>query len=258
MMRHPIPFSFALLLCIVIGLSLYVSYPTFAEPNEPSEPQIRATDPDTLLNETLQDVGASPKPTQSTPEQTSDDGESFFDRFRLPFSNKDESSQPANKERDPSIQEVDGKPIARRLPERPVIETEKPTSQLIQESVAPPTSPEISMTEALPQPTLDELLQRAKRSTISQEEILLSRLNKREVLVEALKRTLDVTAGVAEHGEAAIQLLSNEDLETVISTLTEQHQHREVSIADARSVPTVIEPVLTPTSSVEKDQDPSF
>ena len=125
------------------------------------------------------------------------------------------------------------------------------------------TQPDSAAESTPPPPTLDELLREARSSTISQRELLISRLNQRQQLAGALKNTLDVLDQVADYGEAGIQLLQQREVADIIQTLATDKQPEPVQPAppvepvQAPAVPQVTSPtpVVDEANSVAESSD---
>ena len=258
MMTNSIRFAFVLLACVTVGLTLSVPRVSLAQDEEPVNGDPGKDDAAALLDATLQNVGLSPKSGLPTDDAASTDEPGFFDRFRLPFSNDDESGDSLETEAAPSAQTTEIVATgADSQPDAPVETADSPpttnaagTPSPVSSGTATPVAPVL--------PTLDELLRRAQLGTISQEEILLSRLNKREEVVKALKRTLDVSAGVATHGEAAIQLLADDDLAAVITTLIARVENDAPAVTITTPSNSIVEPIAVVPSSEDNDEDPRF
>ena len=258
-MTRSIHLSLILVVLIIVGLTVSAPYMTRAQEDETQADDAESIDAAQQLKTTLENVGISPSNPDASGETPALDAAGVFDWISAPFTKGEASSDKPHVDEevvtDDAVEEANDVPN----PTTSVAGASVPSSDQALDDVRLPELPESLQPTAITLPTLDELLRRARRGTISQEERMLSQLTKREAIAEAMKRTLDVAAGVAIHGEAAIQLLESDELETVITTLITQYENDQAAASDGSDpAATVVEPLIAAPSSINEDPNMSF
>ena len=231
--------SIGFVACVVVALTVCVTYISYAQEADDQTPANEAPSDDSkqrLVN-VLQEIGVEPEG-----ESTSDSSGSWTDRFTDLFASPDEIDVSADVSEtlsstppDPTsgttgtVTEFEVDPI--EVPSTEENESKSTGSAALGESITEITSHRDDQTHDVPHPTatqqiatpdaisLDTLLRQSSQSNYASQETFHARLEERRRLAIALRTTLEAAEQVAEFGQAGPQLLQDATLDTIVTTM---------------------------------------